>query len=122
MKAALPSEHASQAAVIEWWAIACGIYRLPECALFAIPNAAKRSFALAAYMRAEGMRAGIPDLMLAVPRGYRHGLFIELKRRPNKASPEQVDVMKYLNAGGGYRAVICWSTDEAIAAIKEYLC
>ena len=123
MKAPLPSEHAMQAAVIDWWRLACRGYGLPEFALFAIPNAAKRSFRLAAYMRAEGMRAGVPDLLLAFGRWDRwelRGLFIEMKRKPNKVTPEQTLMIEYL-LSEGYRVKVCWSSEEAIATIKDYL-
>ena len=120
MKATLPSEHAMQVVVIDWWRLACKGYGLPEFALFAIPNAAKRSYKLAAYMRAEGMRAGPPDLFLAVGRRDLHGFFIEMKRRPNKVGEEQERVIKYLQ-GAGYIVRVCWSSEAAIAWIEDYL-
>jgi hypothetical protein len=48
--------------------------------LFAIPNGGARHKAIAGKLRAEGVRAGVPDICLPVPRGEYHGLFIELKR------------------------------------------
>ena len=120
-----PSEHALQASIIDWWAIVCKRYGLPELALFAIPNAAKRSFKLAAYMKAEGLRAGIPDLFLAVALGAASGiivpgLFIELKTGRNKASLAQIAVAEYLRKAG-YDVVFAWSFDEAVTAIRGYL-
>ena len=129
MKRSAPTEHQEQTAVIAWWAHACKGYKLPEFALLAIPNAAKRSYALAARMRKEGLRAGVPDLFLAVAHTWTTaglesahipGLWIEMKRKPNKPSPEQAVVLLYLRQHG-YHAVIAWSADEAIRAIKGYL-
>ena len=115
------TEHAEQMAVCQWWRLACKTYKLPEFALFAIPNAAKRSMALAAYMKAEGLRSGIPDLFLAMATAtYCSGLFIEMKVKPNKPQPEQNKVIAYLRTEG-YAVEVCYSADEAIAAIKEYL-
>ena len=117
------SEHQEQKAVIDWWAVMCASYKLPEFALFAVPNAAKRSFVLAAMLKAEGMRAGIPDLILLAkcPRDPEAGcLLVEMKRKPNKPSPEQIVVIDYLRHAG-YHCVIAWNAVEAIRAIEAYL-
>lgn len=126
------TEHQEQAAVIAWWAHACKGYGLPEFALMAIPNAAKRSYALAARMRKEGLRAGIPDLFLAArpkkywgsggPADYDYfpGLWIEMKRKPNKPDANQQAVLLYLRQRG-YHCVVAWSAEEAIRAVKAYL-
>ena len=120
MKAPLPSEHAMQAAVCDWWRLACKGYGLPEFALWANPNAAKRSYKLAAYMRAEGMRAGVPDLFLADAKLGSKGLFLEMKRKPNKITREQSLMIEYL-LSAGYRVKVCWSSEQAITWIKDYL-
>src|SRR5690349_23481389 len=39
---------------------------------------------------AEGLKKGVPDICLAAPKGVYHGLYIEMKVRPNKASEEQL--------------------------------
>jgi hypothetical protein len=41
----------------------------PKIFAFAITNAARRSWRLAARMRAEGMLAGVADICVALPRG-----------------------------------------------------
>ena len=129
-RAAKPSEHAEQKAVCDWWRLACKGYGLPEFSLFAVPNGGARHPVVGRKLKAEGVRAGVPDLFLAVPRRYPAaeetpgfefiGLFVEMKRKPNKPSPEQEDVLLYLRQRG-YHAVIAWSADEAIRAIKAYL-
>lgn len=128
-----PSEHAEQCAVIDWWAHACKGYGLPEFALFAIPNGGARHPVVASKLKAEGVRAGVPDLFLAKPivmvhqsavsrhlETTAHGLWIEMKRRPNKPSAEQEAVILYLRQRG-YHCVIAWNADEAIRTIKAYL-
>jgi len=127
------SEHQEQVAVIQWWALACKRYGLPEFALMAVPNAAKRSYALARYMKSEGLRSGVPDLFLAYPRRMVHqsavsrhietpfcGLWIEMKRKPNKPSAEQNAIIGWLGLNT-YMARVCYSAQEAIDAIKAYL-
>ena len=124
-----PTEHESQVAVIDWWAYECKKHRLPEFALFCVPNAGAGSQrGQAGKMKAEGVRRGIPDLCLAVPSndgvtynpGIFHGLFIEMKRKGGKLSPEQREVHEYLQSAG-YQVRTCYSTHEAITAITEYL-
>lgn len=116
----VPSEHAEQKAVIQWWGWHCTGYGLPPFALFAIPNGGNRDAITGAMLKAEGARSGIPDLMLARPNGFYSGLFIELKRLNTNASPEQKIVGQYLN-NFGYRWVVCRGADAAIAEIKAYL-
>lgn len=120
-----PSEHAMQTAVCDWWKWACKGYKLPERTLFAIPNASKQKDTGRFWRAREGLRAGVPDLFLAYVLTHGSfraagGLFIEMKAKPNKPSVEQLNMMAMLRLNG-YRAVVCYSADEAIAAIKEYL-
>jgi hypothetical protein len=113
------NEHEEQRSVILWantMAIRQPVLKL----LFAVPNAARRSFGAANYMRAEGLKRGVPDLFLPCARGGYHGLFIEMKVKPNKPSPEQVEYIRELNAQS-YHALICWSASEAITNIEKYL-
>ena len=117
-------EHEAQAAVIRW-ARSMELILPSLRLLFAIPNAAKRSPGLAAMMKSEGLKAGVPDLFLPVPRvnnaGHRvPGLFIEMKIRPNRVTAAQAKWIDDLR-DRGYRVEICWSSFEAIQCIKSYL-
>jgi hypothetical protein len=118
--AAGPSEHQEQCAVIAWWRLNHKQYKLPEFALAAVPNGGARDVITGARLKAEGVRRGTLDLMLLWPASGRHGLFIEMKVGYNKPTPEQKDFIEHL-LFAGYRAVVCWSADEAIAEIKNYL-
>lgn len=93
-----------------------------ERLLFAIPNGGTRSNKIeAANMKRGGVRAGIPDLMLAVPSQGFHGLFIEMKKRHGgTVSKAQKEVIPLLSAQG-YRCEICRGFDEALGVLKEYL-
>ena len=115
-----PSEHQEQSAVISWWRLVCTGYGLPLFALFAVPNGGARDAITGARLKAEGVRRGVFDLMLAAPRDQFHGLFLEMKVDDNKLTPDQQDFEKYL-LSAGYCASAHWSADSAIAAIKEYL-
>lgn len=106
-------------------------HRTPEMRLlFAIPNGAKLPYTVdangeryskqGAYLRAEGLKAGVPDLFLPVARGRWHGLFIEMKRPGNKPSDVQTEWLHAL-AAEGYACVVCFSDDDAYVTIVAYL-
>lgn len=112
-------EHHEQAALFAWAVMQQA--RHPELALmYAIPNAARRSPRQGAWMKAEGMKAGVPDVHLPVPvRGY-CGLWIEMKAGRNKPTAEQKRRMEDLRSVG-HRCVVCYSWDEARREIEKYL-
>lgn len=122
------SEHTEQSAVFEWAALMSNRY--PELQLlFAIPNAGKRSYGAAAWMKQEGLKSGVPDMFLAVTQqnwydyetaDFTGGLFIEMKRGKNKTTPEQDWWIQKLK-DEDYQVSVCYSADEAIAVIKDYL-
>ena len=115
------SESMEQAAVFEWAAwMESGEPRLGL--LYHVPNGGWRHPATAARMKAEGVKAGVPDLCLPVPCGGWHGLYIELKKRDgkNRASAEQKRWIGMLREQG-YRAEVAFGADEAIGLIGEYL-
>lgn len=88
---------------------------------FAIPNGGKRPIQTAVRLKRTGVKAGVPDLMICLPRGVYAGLFIELKRKVGGIiSLNQKLWLKNLN-GAGYKATACRGADEAINLIQEYL-
>lgn len=112
----LPSEHAEQVTLINW-------YRrtFKNSLLVAIPNGGKRSIKTAVELKREGVSKGFPDLFLPVMRGGYGGLFIEMKRQKGgRTSIEQKDWLEYLN-GAGYKAVVCKGFEEAKEVIECYL-
>lgn len=115
-----PTEHAEQAALIAWADGAAA--RVPELGLlFAIPNGARTSMSVARRLKAEGLRAGVPDLLLPVPRPPAAGLFVELKRRRDGVvSPEQRAWHVALQAQG-YAVQVCKGWEAAARAILAYL-
>ena len=62
----------------------------------------------------------MPDIVLPVARGENHGLYIELKIIGNRPSKEQKEWLKLLKEQG-YRAVVCYGSEEAIKEIETYL-
>lgn len=89
--------------------------------LYAIPNGGDRNVIVARKLKAEGVKKGVPDLCLPVPRGGYHGLYIELKRvKKSQISPEQIAWLKALQ-GQGYRAEMCLGSAAAWEVIQEYM-
>jgi hypothetical protein len=89
--------------------------------LYAIPNGGKRDIRTAAQLKAEGVKAGVPDTHLPVARNGFHGLYIELKRiRDGRVSDEQRQWIADLTAEG-YRCAVCLGYAQAVQVIEEYL-
>lgn len=85
--------------------------------VFAIPNGQYRS----GQRMEAGLRAGIPDLFLPCPRGRYHGLFLELKVKPNKTTKRQEEWHARLREQG-YKVVVVYDeADKALEVIEEYL-
>lgn len=68
-----------------------------------------------------GVKSGVPDIFLPVPRGGFHGLWIEMKRvRSGRVTPAQKDWVERLN-GQGYAAHICYGWEQASKLILDYI-
>jgi hypothetical protein len=113
------SEHQHQAALIRWANASLGLY--PELRwLFAVPNAAKRGVKLAAMMKASGLKAGVPDLLLPVARNGFIGMAIEMKFGKNKLTAAQQEWAEGLKSLG-WRYVVCYDWEKGREALKDYL-
>lgn len=116
----LPLEHDEQVQVMKFWRGYAAVNRLNEKLLFCIPNASALSHGGRLYKYAEGLTAGVYDLFLAIPRGGKHGFFIEMKRGKRKPSDDQFEFGKAVN-GQGYAEMVAYSAKEAIDAMVKYL-
>lgn len=115
------SEAQEQTALFAWAAqcVQFGIH--PELKMmYAIPNGGTRNQIEAAHLKQQGVKSGVPDLCLAVPRGKYHGLYIEMKVGRNKATDKQNEWLVNLSHYG-YAVKICYSCLAARAAIEKYL-
>lgn len=112
---AQPLEDEMQAAVIAW---ADGQEHPALRWLAHIPNGGYRPKSTLGSI--PGVKRGIPDLMLWWRTADYVGLCIEMKRRPNKVSPEQREWLAHLESQG-WRCEVCWSAEEAIWVLREYL-
>jgi hypothetical protein len=116
----VPTESVEQICLFRWAANECEDY--PELELmYHVPNGGSRNKIEAARLKAEGVKPGVPDIVLPVPRGGYHGLYIELKRiRGGKTSEEQKGWIEKLTKQG-YYACICKGHKEAEVVIINYL-
>lgn len=115
-----PTEEQEQAAVIEWAILM--EKQAPELALlFHIPNGAERHPAVAAKLKKQGVKPGVPDLFLPVARGTAHGLYVEMKRQKGgRVSEDQKAWMEALTQQG-YVCVVAHGAEEACDVIWQYL-
>ena len=115
-----PLEDEEQATLLSWCSM--NLWRWPELDLiFHIPNGGARRKSEAARFKSLGVKPGVPDLFLSVPRGEYHGLYIELKRlRGGRVRDDQKKWIAALRAQG-YRVEVCKGWQAAAEVIREYL-
>src|ERR1043165_1268822 len=107
-------------ALIQW----CQTYapQYPQLArIYAVPNGGHRHPKVAVYMKAEGLRAGVLDICLPVPRDPWHGMYLEMKFGRNKLTAEQAAEMESLRKDNYFVPEPCYSWIEAARSIAWYL-
>ncbi len=114
------SETHIQQEIVRWWKLHACEWNLEEELLMGFPLQGARTKRNGARLKAEGMRKGTPDMLLAVPRGDCCSLWIENKSSTGKLSESQKLMLKRLTAIGA-ATVVCRSAAEAQAAITAYL-
>ena len=120
MKSNIPTEEQEQIAIMEWAELSQSRY--PDLQwLYHVPNGGLRSKRTAARLKAAGVKSGVPDLCLPVPRKGYHGLYIELKRiKGGRTSPDQDRWIESLT-DNGYFCEVCRGAESTIRVIKWYL-
>lgn len=134
------TESSHQCGLFAWAALEIKEGRLPELVwLFHIPNGGtrgetERDRAIAGgKLKAEGVKSGVPDLFLPVPRHGMHGLWVEMKKpglyNSKKTREENIEAatsntQKIWIAGmreQGYAVYVAFNWIEARDCIKTYL-
>lgn len=87
---------------------------------FHIPNERKCTPAHGRILKRMGVRAGAYDYFIMKPSGQYHGLFIEMKFGANKPTENQ-NKFKLSAESEGYKTAVCYSADEAIKLVLEYI-
>lgn len=88
--------------------------------MYHIPNEGKRSKSTGARLKAQGLKAGVPDVCLPTAHGGYIGLYIEMKVEPNRPTENQKKWLRALREAG-HMVAVCYSWDEARKLIEEYL-
>lgn len=110
-------EHKIQCACVSWFRLK---YPMLAANLFAVPNGGRRDATTGAKLKAEGVLAGVADLILLYPSNGYHALLIEMKTSKGKQSEAQKAWQKKMEEYG-YKYVVCHSLDEFMKAIDDYL-
>lgn len=112
-------EHDLQAAIVHWARLHEKWY--PELkALYAIGNGGFRFRTTAKLLSEEGVKSGVPDLCLPVPRGGYGALYIELKAKNGRVSDSQRSWLNMLTRLGNL-CMVGKSYESVISTILKYL-
>lgn len=99
---------------------------------FAIPNGGSRgstkkdAMIVGARLKATGVKAGVSDIFIPIPRHNLAGLFIEMKKspehggKPGDASAKQIEFGEAMMTNG-FGFVICCGWREAVDVIEQWM-
>ena len=115
------TEAQEQICVIKWSQQPSIRSQWPELALLHhIKNETKEGKAAVMRDKAMGVKRGVPDLSLPVPRGKYHGLYIEMKTEDGRASESQKWWGEML-LKAGYFWEVCHGWQSAVEVLRWYL-
>jgi hypothetical protein len=110
------SEHQTQSAFFDWVAH----QRFPGVDLMhAIPNGGERHPAVAAKLKKEGVKPGVPDVSWPVARGGFIGLAIEFKHGDGNPTKEQRARITRMQIEG-WLVAVCWDWHAAARLVTGY--
>jgi hypothetical protein len=91
--------------------------------IYHVPNGGHRHKLVAIKLKAQGVRAGVPDLVLPMARGGYFGLYIEFKAAPPNDAEVSTSQSNYIQALNlqGYLAVVCRGHFDAMQTLRAYL-
>jgi hypothetical protein len=116
-----PLEFMEQSQLIAWADDPANRLRYPELeGLMHVPNGGKRTKAVAAKLKATGVRPGYPDLVLDAARGRYHGWRGELKVRGGRPSELQLVWHERLRLAG-YRVDVVIGWEAMRDRLVDYL-
>lgn len=116
------TEHGEQAALFFWAAIHRKTWPVLEW-LYAIPNGGGRSPVEGSRLKAEGVKKGVSDVCLPVPRRTFNGIYIEMKRKDGSVKdvkPEQGEFLEFVQSQG-YYGCVCFGWEQASKTLEWYL-
>ncbi|MFJ3487749.1 VRR-NUC domain-containing protein [Pseudomonas sp. NPDC090202] len=99
--------------------------RLPHVfdLIYHVPNGGHRHKATAAKLKEQGVKAGVPDLVLPMARGGYFGLYVEFKATPPNDAAVSTSQHGYIQrlTEQGYLAIVCRGHFDAMENIRAYL-
>ena len=87
---------------------------------FAIANGGKRDPREGMRLKRQGVKKGVFDVFMSIPKKGYPGLYIEFKVSPNKPTKEQREFQQRVR-NVGYLAEVCYDFDEAKELVEDYL-
>ena len=111
------NESTLQRACVTWFRLA---HRRYSGVFFSVPNGGARSAVTGAILKAEGVLAGVADLLLLVPSREYHGLCIEMKTAKGRQSTTQKQWERAVTLQG-YKYIVCRSFADFVEQINGYL-
>ena len=112
------TEHSEQSKTV---ALFSTFYPKEALHLAAVPNGGYRNALEAIHLKREGVKAGMPDLLLLLPIGKYHGMALEMKKTANGVvSKAQKDMLNRLAIAGYYTAV-AYGHKEAYQLLVDYV-
>lgn len=111
-------EHRIQCSCVRWFNLK---HRKLKGRLFAVPNGGKRDALTGAKLKAEGVVAGVADLILLVPNRFYGALLVEMKTLTGRQSKSQKNWEQIITSEGDYKYVVCHSLDDFIREVDDYL-
>lgn len=93
---------------------------LPDKLLFAVPNGGSRNKIEAVNLKRQGVKPGISDVILLIPKKGYASLTLEFKTDKGKQSKEQEDFQRQAEMCGN-KYVIVRSAQQAIDELCKYL-
>lgn len=111
-------EHRIQCACVRWFSL-----QYPELKgrLFAVPNGGRRDATTAAKLKAEGVVAGVSDLILLKSNRDYGALLIEMKTLKGRQRENQKQWQNIVCTDGEYKYVVCRSFDDFRREVDDYL-
>lgn len=106
-------ESTLQAACVRWFR-----YQYPNLIIYAVPNGGTRNVREAQRLKAEGVLAGVADLVIMLPQGK--SLYIEMKAKGNRQTQNQKDFQKKV-ISLGYTYTVCYTFEEFKQVIENYI-
>lgn len=111
-------EHRIQCACVRWFRLQ---YPQLNGRLFAVPNGGRRDVTTAAKLKAEGVVAGVADLILLKSNHDYGALLVEMKTLKGRQRDSQKQWQNLVCADGEYKYVVCHSFDDFKREVDDYL-